>query len=96
MFTQDYSNGPSIVGFKEFVSKKDANEHYAWMNPSICACGQYAKSIGSKDWMYSDIGSTKLWSQLNRFARGDGDKNGDKLQDGWTFGALAERLKEVA
>ncbi len=92
MFTQDYSNGPSIVGFKEFVSKKNANEHYAWMNPSICACGQYAKSIGRKDWMYAD-GDVRLWSKLNRIARGNGvsTDNSD-----WTFGALAERLKEVA
>ena len=90
MFTQDYSNGPSIVGFKEFVSKKDANEHYAWMNPSICACGQYAKSMGIKDWMYSD-GHVKTWIKLNQLARGKKIDQAD-----WTFGALAERLKEVA
>ena len=94
MFTQDYNNGPSLNGFKEFVQRKPADEHYEWMNSSICACGQYAQSIGFKNWMYevNDTG-VSIWSTLNMLAKGDGF-SGDKSD--WTFGKLAERLKEVA
>ncbi len=91
MFTQDYNSGPSFIGFKAFVDGKDPDEHYNWMCASICACGQYGKSLGINDWQFH-METNSFWRDANGVARGDG--NGS-FQDDWTFGKLSERLKEL-
>jgi hypothetical protein len=89
---------PSLAGFIAWLETKDPNERYNWDQPAICACGQYAASIGKKGWPVFEepwrtlnhlacnaIMSRPEPSQVRRYAMLD--------QSGWTFGALLQRAR---
>jgi hypothetical protein len=85
---------PTLPGFVAWLERKDPNEHYRWPNSEICACGQYAKTLGMKTWQGSGSNSS-TWTQLNSLARGDTPPFEEAEPSEWTFGQCLDRAKKV-
>jgi hypothetical protein len=81
---------PSLPGFINWLESKDPNEHYQWRYSEICACGQYAKHLGKKEWQHTG----SIWLTLNSLARGD-DLYAELDPKKRTFGQLLDRAKKV-
>lgn len=84
---------PTLPGFVEWLQRKDPNERYEWPKSNICACGQYAESLGKTHWIGT---GNSTWSKLNRLARGPGMLGDYEIapESEWTFGKLLERAKK--
>ena len=96
MFIDEKRSGepqqPSVAGFAAFVATKDPAEEYRWLDPTACACGQYARSIGKyEDWLNVPTrppADSKLWRELNRLAQ-------IGPYPARTFGKLAQKLAGI-
>ncbi len=78
---------PTLPGFVEWLSRKDPNERYEWPRAEICACGQYAKSIGVDGWIAR---GDDTWPKLNLIAKGNASFDDSE----WTFGKCLDRAKK--
>lgn len=77
-------NQLSLEAFADWCEKKPANEEYFWTDADICACGQYAASLGLQgNW---PLKKDTFWFDANMIAL---------LTMPHTFGALARRLCEA-
>lgn len=89
----DYSLGPSLKGFADWLDTKDPNENYNWQESHRCACGQYSKSIGVENWTSRLHKShDPFWHRLNKLSRGPTGYDSDANPSDWTFGKLKERV----
>lgn len=73
-------NPLSLEAFADWCEKKPADEEYYYPDPTICACGQYAKYLGMNPSEVIGFSDLNLYAALSP----------------WTFGALAQRLREAS
>lgn len=82
MLAREQWTKPSLEDFVAWLETKPCEEKYDWSIASVCACGQYAASIGV-DWMGAS--SNRVLKQINLLAQ----------YRPWTFGALLTRALEA-
>jgi hypothetical protein len=81
---------PSLEGFIAWLETKDPDESFNYHDSDMCACGQYAKSIGTEMWgIWPEETHTAIWDRLNGVACSrDAQRN-------WTFGHTLEVAREM-
>jgi hypothetical protein len=85
MLAREQWTKPSLEDFIAWLETKPHDEEYVWVVPSVCPCGQYAKSL-NLDWWEIWIGrNISLWDELNTLAS----------HKPRTFGALLTRALAV-
>jgi len=89
----------SFEAFLDFVNRKDPDERYLWTSAEICACGQYAESLGFKNWN-GHITSDAFWTKANQIAKPEHSPEvvfGPSAFHDWhdTWGNLSKRLKQA-
>jgi hypothetical protein len=65
MLARDQWTKPSLEDFIAWLETKLRNEKYNWHDNRVCPCGQYAASIGEKDWTNN---MNNMWRTLNSLA----------------------------
>lgn len=76
----------TIEAFADWCSKQPADRGYNYHCAEACACGQYAASLGMKEYAWIDgyWGETSFWRSANNHAR----------IEPHTFGSLSLRLRQ--
>lgn len=79
-------NPLTLEAFAEWAERQPADKVYDYRDCAVCACGQYAASLGiSKDWLTGELtGESEFWVEANYQA----------YHEPHNFGALAKRLRE--
>lgn len=83
----------TLEAFLKFCESRPADQTYEFPLAAVCACGQYAQTLGVRNWVRTPE-NHKFWELANVLARGD--INGDPMRyraSEWNFGALAQRLR---
>jgi hypothetical protein len=105
-WTQGYPPPMSLIDrMIEWCEKKPRKETYNFADFELCACGQFARSIGATDeWKWSILGiydpsrpidkECRLeWHKLNNIAAAmRSDLLLIRTNEVWSFGALYDRL----
>lgn len=73
----------SFEAFADWAEKKRPDEYYNYTNSCVCACAQYADTLGVN--FSSAINSSTFWRQADNVA-----------SRSRTFGKLAEDLRKAA
>jgi hypothetical protein len=84
MLAREQWTKPSLEDFLAWLETKPSDEKYWWPDASICACGQYAASIGIVSWV-GGAATCPVFEQINRLAQ----------YRPRTFGALLGRALEA-
>lgn len=79
-------NQLTIKAFAEWCEKQPADKQYAYTDSNICACGQYAQTLGISRRQWTD---SKYSNGRNFWAKADNAASDWP----WTFGGLASRLR---
>lgn len=92
MLSRERWTKPSIEDFIAWLETKDPTEQYVWLDTSICACGQYAASIGVEGWSKKASNGDVLWNELNNLAAPWYGRHVSR-EGNSTFGVLLDRAR---
>lgn len=78
-------NPLSLEAFADWCEKQPKDKTYRYVEPTECACAQYAKFLGIQNWIGA-AGAGSFWGRAD-YEAFYGHRN---------FGALAARLREAS